>query len=130
MKTQSAVPQTTLDVDRRRNLPIHCQAYEWLRASIVGGRFEPGSQLPATRALATELGVSRATVVRTYEQLTAEGYATGRVGSGTFVSEVLPDYYLQAGQWFHADANASSRRRNAARGALRLRRHRGPKVRG
>src|SRR5262249_14254077 len=42
MKTQSAVPQTTLDVDRRRNLPIHRQAYEWLRASITGGRFKAG----------------------------------------------------------------------------------------
>jgi GntR family transcriptional regulator/MocR family aminotransferase len=98
MKTQSAVPQTTFDVDRRRNLPIHRQAYEWLRGSITGERFEAGSQLPATRALARELGVSRATVVRAYEQLIAEGYATGKVGSGTFVSEVLPDFYLQTGR--------------------------------
>lgn len=98
MKTQSAVPQTTFAVDRRRNLPIHRQAYEWLRAGITGGKFEPGSQLPATRALATELGVSRATIVRAYDQLLAEGYATGKVGSGTFVSEVLPEFYLQAGR--------------------------------
>src|SRR5262245_30779084 len=118
MKTQSAVPQTTFDVDRRRNLAIHRQAYEWLRASITGGRFAPGSQLPATRALAMELGVSRATVVRAYEQLLAEGYATGKVGSGTFVSEVLPDFYLQAGRDKRRTAVAARTRTFSQRGLM------------
>jgi GntR family transcriptional regulator/MocR family aminotransferase len=118
MKTQSAVPQTTFDVDRRRNLPIHRQAYEWLRASITGGGFEPGSQLPATRALATELGISRTTVVRAYEQLLAEGYATGRVGSGTFVSEVLPDFYLQAARHKRRTIVAARARTFSRRGLM------------
>jgi DNA-binding transcriptional MocR family regulator len=38
------------------------------------------------RALASELGVSRRTALVAYEQLLAEGYVVGRVGSGTTVA--------------------------------------------
>jgi len=38
--------------------------------------------LPPTRSLATELGVSRSTIVTAYEQLVAEGYLVSTPGSG------------------------------------------------
>lgn len=56
-----------------------------LRAAIRAGRVRPGDRLPASRALADELGVSRWVVVEAYAQLTAEGWLEGRVGSGTRV---------------------------------------------
>lgn len=37
--------------------------------------------------MAKEIGISRSVVVSAYEQLAAEGYLEGRVGSGTFVVE-------------------------------------------
>src|SRR3954466_12595072 len=49
-------------------------------------RLSPGTRLPATRALATELGVSRGVVVEAYAQLAAEGYLSTRRGGGTFVA--------------------------------------------
>ncbi len=58
-----------------------------LRAAIRGGRLHGGDRLPSTRALASELGVSRAAVVEAYAQLLAEGYLVARVGSGTHVAE-------------------------------------------
>ncbi|MBI2161297.1 MAG: PLP-dependent aminotransferase family protein, partial [Candidatus Rokubacteria bacterium] len=43
--------------------------------------------LPATRELARDLGVNRATVTQAYEELVAAGWARARVGQGTFVAE-------------------------------------------
>jgi GntR family transcriptional regulator/MocR family aminotransferase len=70
--------------------PLHRQAYRALRAAILERRLAPGSRLPATRALARELGLSRNTVLAAYEQLVAEGYTSARVGSGTTVCGTLP----------------------------------------
>jgi GntR family transcriptional regulator/MocR family aminotransferase len=51
----------------------------------VSGRLGPGARLPATRALAVQLGVSRGVVVEAYAQLAAEGYLVTRRGGGTTV---------------------------------------------
>nr|WP_127501378.1 PLP-dependent aminotransferase family protein [Actinoplanes solisilvae] len=59
--------------------------YRALRAAIADGRLPAGERLPATRALATDLGVARGSVAAAYERLTAEGYLAARVGAGTFV---------------------------------------------
>lgn len=57
-----------------------------LRDAIRGGRLAPGTRLPSSRALATQLGVSRRLVVDAYGQLGAEGYVIARRGSGTVVA--------------------------------------------
>ena len=57
-----------------------------LRAAIRAGRLAPGTRLPSTRTLATELGLARGTVTAVYDQLTAEGYLFARRGSGTEVA--------------------------------------------
>src|SRR3954467_1901627 len=75
-------------------LPLHRQLYEGLRRLVLDGRLEPGAQLPSTRRLAGELGLSRMTIVQAFEQLMAEGYLTGKVGAGTFVARSLPDDLL------------------------------------
>lgn len=60
-----------------------------LRNAIRSGRLQAGSALPSSRALAADLGFSRATVVSAYEQLSAEGYLTSVHGAGTLVAELL-----------------------------------------
>lgn len=59
-----------------------------LRSAIRDGRLAPGARLPATRALAGELGVARGTVTAAYGQLVAEGYLSARRGAGTVVAPV------------------------------------------
>ncbi len=54
-------------------LPRQQLLYQRLRAAIVDGRLAPGLRLPASRALAEELGIARNTVLFAYEQLAAEG---------------------------------------------------------
>ena len=73
---------------------LYQQLYHSLRGVILTGQLAPGARLPATRALARELGVSRNTVLLAYEQLLAEGYAVGQAGSGTYVAASLPDAML------------------------------------
>src|SRR5262249_11942934 len=65
---------------------LYRQIYDHFREAILSGRLHAGAPLPSTRALATELGVSRRTVLIAYDQLLAEGYTVGRVGSGTVVA--------------------------------------------
>lgn len=57
-----------------------------LRDAIRDGRLPPATRLPATRTLATELGLSRGTVSAAYDQLVAEGWLVARIGAGTQVS--------------------------------------------
>ena len=80
-----------LTLDDTSPTPLNRQLYEALRQAILSGRLARGERLPATRALAHDLAVSRTTVSVAYDQLLAEGYVVARTGAGTFVSSALPD---------------------------------------
>lgn len=70
--------------------PMFRQLYDAIKQSVLSDKIGPGAQLPPTRDLARQLGISRQTVLNAYEHLMAEGYLSGAVGRGTFVSETLP----------------------------------------
>ena len=73
-------------LDAHGREPLRHQLAAELRAAIRAGRLRAGVRLPASRALARQLGVSRGVVTDAYEQLTAEGFLTSRQGAGTTVS--------------------------------------------
>ncbi|WP_369391442.1 PLP-dependent aminotransferase family protein [Streptomyces sp. CG1] len=58
-----------------------------LRDAARTGRLAPGTRLPSSRSLATDLGIARNTVAEAYADLVAEGWLTARQGSGTRVAE-------------------------------------------
>ena len=68
-------------------LPLHARIQRAIRQLILDGALDAARPLPASRALAKSLGVSRDTVESAYSQLHAEGFIERRVGSGSFVSE-------------------------------------------
>lgn len=70
---------------------LHRRLYNALRQAILDKSLAPLTRLPASRDLATQLGISRNSVITVYEQLLAEGYVNTRQGSGTFVAQTLPD---------------------------------------
>jgi GntR family transcriptional regulator/MocR family aminotransferase len=72
--------------DRDRGEPLYRQLGSYLRGLIASERLPRGGKLPATRELATALGLSRNTVSQAYEELLAEGILTAHVGQGTFVA--------------------------------------------
>lgn len=68
-------------LDRSRPLAVSRQLEDQLRGAILSARLAPGEQLPSTRVLAEDLGVSRGVIVRVYGQLAAEGYLSLRQGA-------------------------------------------------
>ena len=58
-----------------------------LREAVRSGRLAPGTRMPASRTLATDLGVARSTVTECYAELVAEGWLTAQQGSGTRVAQ-------------------------------------------
>ncbi|MFO1108086.1 MAG: PLP-dependent aminotransferase family protein [Bradyrhizobium sp.] len=85
---------TIFSLDYNSSLPIYKQISRELKVAIISGRLAGGARLPATRTLASELGVSRNTIMSVFEELAAEGYITSQVGNGTFVSDKLPEEHL------------------------------------
>ncbi len=75
-------PWLGFSIDRGSPLPIFEQICAAMRRAIVAGELRQGARLSATRVFATELGVSRSSVVTAYEQLVAEGYLQSLQGSG------------------------------------------------
>jgi GntR family transcriptional regulator / MocR family aminotransferase len=73
-------------LERDERAPLHRQIETSIRDSIRAGRLPRGSTLPPSRMLAADLGVSRGVVVEAYQQLSAEGYLTSRVGGHTQVA--------------------------------------------
>lgn len=69
-------------------MPLHARIQRAIRQLILDGALGPGKPLPASRALAGSLGVSRDTVETAYTQLHAEGFIDRRVGSGSFVAQM------------------------------------------
>lgn len=84
--------------ERNAELPAYKWLYGVLRDEIVRGRLRPGARLPATRELAKQYGLSRGTVMNSFDQLKAEGYLEGTVGLGTHVSRIIPDELLEVGR--------------------------------
>src|SRR6267154_1026751 len=80
-------PELFVELDRSTRRPLRAQLEDGLREAVRSGRLPAHERLPATRALASDLGVSRRLVVDAYAQLLAEGYLVARRGSGTFVAE-------------------------------------------
>jgi GntR family transcriptional regulator/MocR family aminotransferase len=56
-----------------------------LKSLIHEGSLTPGQGLPSSRALASDLGLSRNTVLIAFDQLRSEGYVSARPRAGLFV---------------------------------------------
>lgn len=75
---------------------LYQRLFHCIAEAIREGIMLPKSKLPASRDLALQLSVSRNTVLNAYQQLEAQGYIQGFTGRGTWVSEQIPDNYLNA----------------------------------
>lgn len=67
--------QIPLILDPSADQSLTSQLVGQLRDAITRGRIARGTKLPSSRRLSEQLGVSRNTVVRAYEELCSEGYA-------------------------------------------------------
>jgi GntR family transcriptional regulator/MocR family aminotransferase len=97
------------------NQPLYRQLYEALREAILRGRLEAGVRLPSSRAIAEQLNIGRNTVLDALDQLAAEGYVLGKRGSGTCVTQALPE--LEAPPRHLTQTEAFKKPRLSRRGA-------------
>ena len=91
------LPLPALVLEAGSSTPLHRQIYFEIRRAILDGRLRPGARLPASRALARDLGISRNTVTSAFDQLAAEGYVEARTGAGSFVPAHLPEDQITKG---------------------------------
>ncbi len=94
MDSDSNLLLTQIDLGQNTNIPLNRKVYESFRRIILEGRLGSDQRLPSTRAIARHFGISRTTVLIAFENLLAEGYIQGRLGSGTFVSDSIPEKFL------------------------------------
>src|ERR1043166_2114064 len=85
VKTQGWAHFFSWQIDRSSKTPLFRQIYQEIRTAILSQTLRRGTKLPSTRPLASQLGVSRTSVISAYEQLLDEGYISGQVGSGSYI---------------------------------------------
>jgi GntR family transcriptional regulator/MocR family aminotransferase len=80
-------------LDKTSEIPLYEQIYNGLKQNIEEGRLERNYHLKSLRILEKELGVSRNTIDRAYQQLVAEGYIRAVHGQGYFVEDIGSDVF-------------------------------------
>lgn len=74
-----------LAIDKRLPTPAYLQLGQQLARAIDTAILKPGTALPSERDLSEQLGLSRMTVRRAFEELAQDGLIEQRQGSGTYV---------------------------------------------
>lgn len=91
MKHSGGALLSSIRIDKGAKQKISTQVFMAIRHIILSEGVKAGERLPASRTLASELGVSRTTVIDALERLISEGLLEARSGAGTFVSDVMQE---------------------------------------
>jgi GntR family transcriptional regulator / MocR family aminotransferase len=117
-KRVTAFANLNILLDRKSGVALHRQLYDELRKAILRGILKPRTRLPSTRDFAAEMDVSRNTALSAFNQLLAEGFVEGRIGSGTYVSRMLPNEMLEVRGNAPSDRILTDRRPLSRRGEV------------
>src|SRR5258707_530857 len=74
-----------LQLQPQSHVPLYIQLRDQLRALVHAGDLRPGDRIPASRELATMLGVHRTTLANASAELESEGLIQAHVGRGTLI---------------------------------------------
>ncbi len=81
---------------------LYQQLFNYFKEQILSGAMKAGKRLPASRALADELDISRTSVVNAYSALESAGLIISRERRGLFVVDKLPILYAE---WMLSDGD-------------------------
>lgn len=80
------------ELDLRSRAPIYEQLMEKIIELIINNILKPDEQLPAVRALASELTVNPNTIQKAYRELEHLGYIYSLPGKGSFVRPAVTEH--------------------------------------
>jgi GntR family transcriptional regulator len=83
----------TDDLFARSQQPLYLQVAAMFRRYIQSGSWKPGERIASLPELGEKTGVSRITLRQAFGVLEAEGLIRRGRGSGTFVSETIPEVF-------------------------------------
>lgn len=83
--------KTVIQIQKESDTPVYLQIANAIILEMKRGRIGPNIKLPGTRLLSEMLNVHRKTIVRTYEELDAQGWIEMRPSQGSFTSHQLPE---------------------------------------
>lgn len=86
---------TALHLNTQKHIPLYQQIYESIRNDILHGYIHTGDRIPSLREAAEQLGVSRTSVERAYEQLQLEGYLLASPKRGYYISVTEDDIRIR-----------------------------------
>src|SRR6201984_2702166 len=78
-------PMLPFHLQPESHIPLYVQLRDQLPPLVHSGELRPGDRIPASRELASQLGVHRTTVANAYAELESEGLIQGHVGRGTYI---------------------------------------------
>jgi len=77
-----------IQIEKNSELPVYRQIMEQITKKIQKKELMPDDQLPTERELSISTGISRGTIKRAYDELSAAGIIQRLQGSGTFVANI------------------------------------------
>lgn len=79
-----------VELEYKPSIPLYRRLSDALRKAILEGRLAPGQPMPSVRDLSSTLRISRATVLKCFNDLCTQNYLVSVRGAGTFVNKKLP----------------------------------------
>jgi len=107
-----------IHIDASSEDSLQSQIRHKLVEGILVGSFASGTKLPSSRKLATQLRVSRNTVVLVYQNLIDEGYIESRERSGIYVSDNISQGKVEFNQQQPSYDSSSTNNYHRFKGAL------------
>ncbi len=83
------IPEITLDT--ASGIPFYRQIIRRIEDLVLAGTLPAGTRLPTIRSLAIQLKINPNTIAKAYAELELRGVVTTQVGSGTFISDNIPE---------------------------------------
>lgn len=83
--------ELVLQIDDAAHMPLYRRVSDAVRKAIMDGKLKPGDPLPSVRDLGRSYGISRLTVLKSYQDLQAQGYVETSPGAGSRVSMQLEE---------------------------------------
>ncbi len=83
--------KTIIRIEKANEQAVYLQIANAITREIRAGVIPPGFKMPGTRQLSETLGVHRQTVVKAFDDLTAQGWIVAVPSKGAFVSNELPE---------------------------------------